>query len=360
MGAQTWGCMALWLVPPTVAGAQADGAAASRLTDHDARLAVPAEVGQSGRQGMTREVARRLDLAKQRLLHRARRRRVIMDQFSPPSAMQAWIDRFGDAQVTVGGFTERVTVPGIEGAKTALSPMVQWVRIRGGRIRMHADDLNPARSPSHRVRVRTFEIARSEVTVAQYARCVEAGACTEPAKQGGCIWKMPDHATQPVTCVTWSQAGDFSAWVGGRLPTEAEWVFVTRSRGQTQHFPWGDTPGTCAEVVMRSEANGCFPMESVPGCGTRTAWSVCAKSAGHSAQGVCDLIGNVWEWAGDVYAESDRPSLYGGAAQSEEARRVYLGGSWHFSGAVLSSFRFDAAPGHWAEDIGFRPVRDVR
>ena len=37
------------------------------------------------------------------------------------------------------------------------------------------------------------------------------------------------------------------------------------------------------------------------GCGKGGAWPVCDKTAGMSTQGLCDMIGNLWEWTLDEY-----------------------------------------------------------
>ncbi|HEY75331.1 MAG TPA: formylglycine-generating enzyme family protein [Thermoflexia bacterium] len=75
--------------------------------------------------------------------------------------------------------------------------------------------------PRHTVRLEGFWIDRREVTNGQYRRCVEAGACTPPRHTDA--YDDPTQADGPVTAITWYQAVDYARWVGGRLPTEAEW-----------------------------------------------------------------------------------------------------------------------------------------
>ncbi len=55
-----------------------------------------------------------------------------------------------------------------------------------------------------------FWIMRTEVTNAQYAKCVEAGACSEP---NNTRWNDLAYAEHPVTNVTWD-AGERVCQVG--------------------------------------------------------------------------------------------------------------------------------------------------
>ena len=86
---------------------------------------------------------------------------------------------------------------------------------------------------------------------------------------------------------------------------------------------------------------------------------MCSKPSGNSAQGVCDLAGNVWEWVEDVYAGS-----YAGAPTDGSARtsggslRVLRGGSWFdTAGYLRAANRVRHAPGNRGTYLGFRPAR---
>ncbi|MFO7633731.1 MAG: SUMF1/EgtB/PvdO family nonheme iron enzyme [Caldilinea sp.] len=129
-----------------------------------------------------------------------------------------------------------------------------------------------------------FWIMRKEVTNAQYAKCVEAGACSEP---GGDRWNAPTYAEHPVVNVTWYQAREYAEWAGGRLPTEAEWEKACRG-GDGRIWPWGDDPPTAGFANFGMNVGGTAP--------------VGRYSEGASPSGVLDMAGNVWEWTSSLYS----------------------------------------------------------
>jgi Sulfatase-modifying factor enzyme 1 len=180
--------------------------------------------------------------------------------------------------------------------------------------------------------IKAFELAKTEVTNKQYRACVEAGACTPPSTYIG----TDDY---PVVNVDWAQAKAFSAWAGGRLPTEAEWVHAARSGGMAQEYPWGNNEATCETAAIR-------------GCGTGAA-PACSKPQGNTAQGLCDMAGNVWEWTGDWFNGAPADS-----AASPGTARVFRGGSWKdSSGAAKANFRDGNIPSSSADNVGLRPAR---
>jgi formylglycine-generating enzyme required for sulfatase activity len=235
------------------------------------------------------------------------------------------------------------------GAGAADAPSgVEWVKIPGGVFAMGAERW-PDASPVHQVVVKAFELAKSPVTNKQYRDCVEAGACAPLSVK--CATAAFTGDDQPVVCVDWSQAAAFSHWIGGRLPSESEWEYAARGGGKKIAYPWGDAPPTCSLAVFDHGGYG---------CGRKSSWPVCSKPAGNTAQGLCDMAGEVYEWVSDAYHDSYDGSPTDGSAWDDPAakHRVVRGGSWSRKGDYLrTSLRGAAVPGNSNVTLGFRPAR---
>jgi formylglycine-generating enzyme required for sulfatase activity len=81
--------------------------------------------------------------------------------------------------------------------------------------------------PAHSVSLSAFQIDKTEVTLGQYWRCVEAGACAPPAQvnQTGLYYlNDPAFDNYPIVNIPWLEASHYCNWQGKRLPTEAEWA----------------------------------------------------------------------------------------------------------------------------------------
>lgn len=162
--------------------------------------------------------------------------------------------------------------------------------VPGGTFVMGADDLGEGdERPVHPVTVAPFLLDRTEVTNAAWARCVEAGACRPHLAASAGLNRLGDDRRfrsprQPITSVSQDDAEAFCAWLGRRLPTEAE--FERACRGpEARRYPWGDEPPTPERAVFSGDVSA--PVGSRP--------------AGAGPYGHLDLAGNVWEWSRDRY-----------------------------------------------------------
>ena len=96
------------------------------------------------------------------------------------------------------------------------------------------------------------------------------------------------------------------------------------------------------------------------GCGTGGTLPVCSKKPGNSAQGVCDLAGNVWEWVADWYGPYREAPTDGSARVKAAQGRVLRGGGWFYSARFLRAASRDwALPGFRNDFLGFRLARSA-
>ncbi|MCG6869045.1 MAG: formylglycine-generating enzyme family protein [Gammaproteobacteria bacterium] len=237
----------------------------------------------------------------------------------------------------------------------ALETGTAWVDLAGGSFRMGSEDGDTDERPVRPVQVKPFALTRTEVTVAEYQRCREEGACKEkPGSGGSCNWGVEGREAHPVNCVSWHQAQDYARWAGARLPTEAEWEYAARGQGLDRAYPWGDEPADCTRAVISDGGDG---------CGRDSTWPVCAKPAGNTPQGLCDMAGNVWEWMEDDYhgdynrAPKDASPWVDAPRGSD---RVLRGGSWWSEPRdARAASRSWSAPGIRFGYVGFRLARSL-
>ena len=95
----------------------------------------------------------------------------------------------------------------------------------------------PDQCPARYVFLSAFSIDEKEVSRAEYDRCVQEGGCTE-ADYCPSYAVYENAADLPQTCVTWYQAKEYCQFLGGQLPTEAQWEKAARGTSGVS-WPWG-------------------------------------------------------------------------------------------------------------------------
>jgi formylglycine-generating enzyme required for sulfatase activity len=212
-----------------------------------------------------------------------------------------------------------------------------WMRVDGGPFWMGAQkpddpDAFGDESPVHQVEVSPFFIGRYPVTVFEYDPFVTSGGYKEEQfwEAGGFgTFADPGHWQQqlrypnrPVVEVSWYEAAAYSAWAGGRLPTEAEWECAARGGRQGVHYPWG------SQEPDRFRANY---SDGRPGQPT----PVGMYPEGATPQGVYDLAGNVYEWTEDWWGRYSEAAARNPSGPEKGDGKVIRGGSWYGSAGRL-------------------------
>ena len=185
------------------------------------------------------------------------------------------------------------------------------------------------KEPEQAAAVASFQVAKYEITNAQYAKCVQAGACQSAGRTitDDNIPYDPIYSADeyPVVGVSWYDADSFCRWVGGRLPTEVEWEWAARGSDR-RRYPWGNT----YNPSMANLGSGYpTPVGSFP--------------SGASPFGIMDMAGNVFEWT--LTFQNDQYILRGGGWS-----KYYFRGRVTDRGTQLD-------PSFANYDIGFRCVR---
>jgi formylglycine-generating enzyme required for sulfatase activity len=223
------------------------------------------------------------------------------------------------------------------------------VYIAGGAFTMGSDAHYPEEAPAHRAAVDDFWMDRGPVTNRQFRRFVEAtghvtlaerppdpaaypGIQPEMIKAGslvftrvaypmppvdftrwwsfcfGASWRRPrgpgsslkgleDH---PVVHVAYEDAAAYARWAGKELPTEAEWEFAARGGLDGKAYAWGDELAPDGKMLA-NYWQGAFPWQNLATDGYEGTSPVGTFPA--NGFGLHDMIGNVWEWTADWFAD---------------------------------------------------------
>jgi len=243
----------------------------------------------------------------------------------------------------------------------------------------------PDQRPKHRVCLDAYWIDQTEVTVGMFRKFVEDTAYeTTAEKEGwgkpwregpkedewpkipGTDWRHPRGPEsvaaddQAVSQISWEDAMAYCAWVGGQLPTEAQWEKAARGT-DGRRFPWGDE----FDGTRLNYGDAQCPVERWRDLdyddGHAHIAPVGSYPQGASPYGVLDMAGNVWEWVADWYdKEYYRVAPYRSPTGPESGTvRAQRGGSWYdgeAEGWVNCLVRHQNPPTDRYDDVGFRCV----
>ncbi len=205
---------------------------------------------------------------------------------------------------------------------------------------------NRDEQPVHDISVKTFAMARHEVTFEQYDQFVKATATKKPDDEG---WGRDNR---PVIWVSWQEATDYTEWLSQqtgrhyRLPTEAEWEYAARA-GKQKIYGYSNQIGknraNCANSGSHWSNNLTAPVGSFA----------------YNDFGLYDMVGNVWEWTCSAYQSRYRGGEIICADKDNYSGRVLRGGSWFLDKRLCR-----VAARNWSyinssyNNVGFRVVAE--
>ncbi|MFC1851196.1 SUMF1/EgtB/PvdO family nonheme iron enzyme [candidate division CSSED10-310 bacterium] len=227
----------------------------------------------------------------------------------------------------------------------------------------------------HSVSVNSFSISKYEVTFAEYDAFCQATGRVKPLDSGAgralypvinvswydaleyCNWLSESKGLKPCytidkttpdpnnKCVDdqgkWSVSCDFAA-PGYRLPTETEWEYAARQRGQKVKFSLNQGTANPKNINFDNKF-GALPIGSLSSNSLK----------------LFDMSGNVWEWCWNWYGPYDPTATQHPTGALSGEARVIRGGSWKNTSAayIRTSNRLYAAPQSSDDDLGFRIVQ---
>lgn len=180
----------------------------------------------------------------------------------------------------------------------------------------------------------------------------------------------------PVVYVTWYGAKEFAAWVGGDLPTEAQWEYAARGSyankdTQTATLPFGIGTGRKLVYGMANfNIEYSYDLDNSPAgefiddvnSYLDTSCKVGNYAANANSYGLYDMHGNVWVWCADSWDGSDNYLTlpYTNPRCTTGSRRVMHGGGWFDDAQYCrSAFRLYVIPTHTNSIFGFRVVKSI-
>jgi formylglycine-generating enzyme required for sulfatase activity len=233
----------------------------------------------------------------------------------------------------------------------------------------------------HPVRLeRPFYLQTTEVTNAQF-RLFQASHNSGQV-QGNSL----NREQQPAVQVSWQQAAAFCNWLsrreglppfyteeqgiitgfrpaatGYRLPTEAEWAWVSRVNGEAlQRFAWGDNFPPETPVENLADNTSAYVTGRVLG-GYEDGFVVSAPVASFppNHNGLYDLGGNAAEWVNDVYVIPPANTIVktDPLGTPDGDNYTIRGASWALSKLAELRLTFRDYGQRGRDDVGFRIAR---
>ncbi|CAG9045811.1 Serine/threonine-protein kinase Pkn1 [Chlamydia abortus] len=250
----------------------------------------------------------------------------------------------------------------VEEEKEEVKPQplfTEMVFIEGGAFIRGSREGQRDEHPVHEIFLQSFFLDIHPVTNEQFVRYLECSGSEQDKyynelirlkdsriqRRSGKLVIEPGYAKHPVVGVTWYGASGYAAWVGKRLPTEAEWEIAAYGGVAQQRYP-------CGEEIDKSLANF-FSSDTTA-----------VMSYPANAYGLYDMAGNVYEWCEDWYSydfyELSAQESHAPQGPAQGVYRVLRGGCWKsLKDDLRCAHRHRNNPGAVNSTYGFRCAKGV-
>jgi serine/threonine-protein kinase len=273
----------------------------------------------------------------------------------------------GSEPDTSEGMDESLALPRVAINRILKKP-IRFRLIGGGEFSMGSDDeefKGQPESPGHKVHLNTYYIQESETTIGQVEAYLEytgspsaeiALTNYRDAKAAMRIPNLQELFTYPAVALSRKLCEDFAHVLGAELPSEAQWEFAARSRGDRTKYVWEGLEFNVGDANVESLRAGSINTDPV---------GKHAKDV--TRQGVADMAGNVREWCRDVRANYDAaggvPTDPVTTSFDADPSFAIRGGSYttpRWAARTVSRPREAQAPNDEDfDDVGFRMVLEV-
>ncbi len=219
-------------------------------------------------------------------------------------------------------------------APTEPAASADMVEVSGASIDIVGFNDKPSRAD-----VKTFSIDRTEVSVADYRKCVTGGSCKSPPdtslNPGGCNFQKTGLEDHPMNCIVHQDAEAYCKSLGKRLPTLEEWELAAAGP-ENRPFPWGNEKAT-KDIACYYQTGGTCKIGSHP--------------KGNTPSGIEDMAGNVYEETAVQGCIGTPPA---GTPCTQPFSQL-MGGTWNkFDSDGIKSKKVGQNLGTPPEAIGFR------
>lgn len=254
---------------------------------------------------------------------------------------------------------------------------LNMIYVQGDSFVMGNDEDHALDNPEHLVIVDDFFLSETEVTLSDYvvylnSAFIDSHLCldNDRIKSKGYDYLLLKHVMvdsggskvvfevepgfekHPVNYVTWRGARAFCEFVGGRLPTEAEWEFAARSGSKSKNYRY----------------SGSYDLDDVGWYESPMGPYAVAQKLSNRL-GFYDMSGNVFEWCADWYDYHyfESSPLRNPKGPDTGTKRVIRGGCWQYdegycrvtTRSQMSGDDFFNFQGYITGVMGFRVAKDV-